>query len=340
MAHGFNNLGKNSTFASRRTKAWHGLGSVVNSMNSEEAMILGGLDFEVGLADLYIKGIRLPFPQGDDVIASYENNQIRYNEGKKVGTNFATYRKDTNDIFGVVGSRYEVIQNIEAFNFFDGIIGEGHAEYETVGALGNGETVFLTAKIPGDLVIGKENIEKYLLFTMAHDGSGSIQAMFTPIRVVCNNTLTAAVGTAKNKVSIRHTKNAQARLNQASKLLGIVDNQTTLMKEKFEHYSKKFINDKDVESIINHSFNINRQADGNYSTKSKNKLNSILKAYHTGVGQEGIIGSAWGVYNGITCYLQNHQTIKNQEDHFKKSFMGKDDIVRQKAMSEIDYFIR
>lgn len=341
MAHGFKNLGKNTTFASKREIAWHGLGSVVDSMTSKEAIILGGLDFEVGLASLYVKLEETELKNTHAL-----NNCIRLEKGvdakffntKGINSNFATYRTDNNTIFGIVGNRYEVIQNTEAFEFFDSIIGEGHARYETVGALGNGETVFITAKLPGNLNVNKEDIDKYLLLTMSHDGSSSIQAMFTPIRVVCNNTLTLALK-SRNKVTIRHTKNARERLEKAKEILGIVQTETKNMEEVFNIYAKTKVNDEDAFEIFKKSFGIIPQKDGKLSTRSFNKLEEIKKIYFEGVGQKEIIGSAWGVYNGVTTYLQNYQNIKGDEDLFKKSFMGKDEEIKIRTLKNINILI-
>ncbi len=327
MGHGFNNMGRNTTFATRKEKAWHGLGRVVDSMTSEEAMIAGGLDFEVGLAPMYARIKEFSETPSGLYIAK---NDLNF-----VSSNFATYRTDTEEVLGVVGSRYEPVQNTEAFKFFDEIIGEGHAEYETVGALGNGEVVFLTAKIPGDMVVAKENIDKYLLLTMSHDGTSSIQAMFTPIRVVCNNTLSIALkGT--NKVSIRHTKNAKRRLDEAASLLGIVKRQSENLTEYFQYLNTKKVNDEDADLIFRKAFNIRPQEDGRLSTRSANKLNLIMNAYQYGIGQENIVGTAWGVYNGVTCYLQNHANYKTNEDMFKNSFMGKDELIRMNTVRELN----
>ena len=267
MAHGFINRGRNTTFATRKELAWHKLGKVVDAMTSKEAVQLGGMDFEVGLKSLHtIDDSIPPFLMEDGTKLYWENSLTALEK------NFVTYRKDTNHTFGVVGARYEPIQNIEAFDFFDEIIGEGNASYETVGALGNGEKVFITAKLPNKLIVGKENIDKYLLLTMAHDGSGSIQIMFTPIRVVCNNTLSAAVTNASNKVSIRHTKNARTRLQLSKQILGIADNQSIYLKERFNAFTRLQLNDEDMEAIFRKSFSMQVDERGKLSTRSNNIL--------------------------------------------------------------------
>lgn len=85
---------------------------------------------------------------------------------------FATIRADTEQVLGVVGNDYEVVQNRYAFSFFDAIVGGGDGIlYETAGALGNSERVFITAKLPDYIRVGtKDWIEQYLFLTTKHDG--------------------------------------------------------------------------------------------------------------------------------------------------------------------------
>lgn len=321
MAHGFRNLGRNTTFATRKELAWHKLGKVVDAMTSEEAIVLGGMDFEVGLADIHAK------------LPSILHPELQHFE--KLPSNFATYRKDTNDIFGVVGARYTPIQNTDAFEFFDSIIGAGHAKYETVGALGNGEKIFITAKLPSKLLVGKEAIDKYLLLTMAHDGSGSIQVMFTPIRVVCNNTLSAAVTSATNKVSIRHTKNALNRLHLAKKVLGISEAQSIYLEERFNAFAKLQVNDEDIEAIFRKSFGMQVDESGKLSTRSNNILLDLKKYHDIGIGQENIRGTGWGVYNAVTGYQQNIANYRSTDSQFESINSKNAAGIRQSAFNEV-----
>jgi phage/plasmid-like protein (TIGR03299 family) len=187
MAHNINynsQTGKYSFF-SVKEKAWHGLGQIVEQYpTSAEAIRHAGLDYEVAKSPLYTKA----------------SGVIQTNDGIEMGSTelavpdcFATIRTDSNAVLGVVGKDYQIVQNREAFSFFDAIVGGGDGIlYETAGALGQGERIFITAKLPDYIRVGKGDdvTEKYIFLTTSHDGSGSITAAFTPIRIVCQNSAT------------------------------------------------------------------------------------------------------------------------------------------------------
>jgi len=119
-------------------------------------------------------------------------------------------RTDTDEVLGLVGRDYNVVQNIAAFGFFDNIVGAGSGiRYETAGCLCRGQNIFITAKLPDYIRVGRDDlIEQYLFLTSSHDGSGSITIAFTPVRIVCANTLNAAMRHKSNCIKIRHTARA------------------------------------------------------------------------------------------------------------------------------------
>ena len=141
-----------------------------------------------------------------------------------VDDHYATVRMDTREVLGIVGNRYSPIQNRDAFSFFDSLVGSDEAIYHTAGALGKGERIWILAKLPSYIKVkGEDIVEKYLLLTNSHDGSSLVRAKLTPVRVVCSNTLTAALDGMEEEVRIRHTPNSTAKLEQAHKLLGLTN---------------------------------------------------------------------------------------------------------------------
>jgi phage/plasmid-like protein (TIGR03299 family) len=175
MAHNlnFNELTGEYSFFSTKQKAWHGLGKVVAGYpTSAEALVFAGLDFDVIKSPL--------FTQVNGMVSTPDGINYR-NISLDIPDTFATVRTDTNQVLGVVGKDYEIVQNRDAFSFFDSIIGGDGILYETAGALGNGSRIFITAKLPGYIRVGDDDLtEKYIFLTTSHDGSGSITGAFTP----------------------------------------------------------------------------------------------------------------------------------------------------------------
>jgi phage/plasmid-like protein (TIGR03299 family) len=339
MAHNLNynkNLNRHA-MVSLCEKPWHGLGKVVNeAMTSHDAIALAGLDYEVKLGKLYstiydeLPRITLP----SDII--------------NIPNYFATYRKDTNDYFGVVGSRYEIVQNREAFSFFDEIVGKKEAMFETAGALGKGETIFITAKLPHYIKIGGSDIiEKYLLFTSTHDGSGSIKAMLTPIRVVCNNTLNQALKNNTNKITLKHTLNVHDRLKEGARLMGLVNVHSENFQHCLNYLSTCEITVEQINKLVTELYlsytelELLNRANGRIeivdeiSTKKKNTINDVLVSIDNGIGQNVFRGSAYWLYNGITTYYSNKKSYSSDEDRFTSILEGSSSSIQQKAFDKI-----
>lgn len=314
MAH---NLHKNKdgkiAFASGNNQvAWHNLGQIVEgSMTAEQAIKLALLDYEVAL-----KPVTFDVDKGKSIV---------------MPDKFVTYRKDTNMPLGVVGNRYEIVQNKDAFGFFDAIVGGDMAMYETAGALGQGERIFISAKMPDCIrIAGTDDLtEVYVLLTSSHDGSGSIIAAVTPVRVVCQNTLNAALGNTISRVAIRHTTSAKKRLEDAHKLMGISHKFVEELSECFNVLAKKVITDDNVKALVEKLFKSEKED----STRIKNIREAVMLSYNEGIGQDKILGTAWGAYNGITHYLDHVQTYKSGDVKFDSIISGTGNKIATEALN-------
>jgi phage/plasmid-like protein (TIGR03299 family) len=262
-------------------------------MTSEEAIQLAGLNYEVA---------KLP------MTTKIDEKII------EVPDHFATIRKDNNVVLGVVGNRYEIVQNKDAFTFFDAITGSKQAIFETAGVLGKGERIFVTAKMPKHIrIAGTDDItEVYVILTNTHDGSGSVIAAVTPVRIVCQNTLRAALKNTINKVAIRHTKSAEHNLAQAHKLLGITNEYVVKMNETVNALSLKKVSDAQVKKLIEDLL----PSKAEVATRIENIRAEVLNSYYTGIGQEKIVGTAWGVLNGVTHYTSHVKNYKDADTKF------------------------
>jgi phage/plasmid-like protein (TIGR03299 family) len=328
MAHNINyneQTGKHSFF-SVKEKAWHNLGQIISDYpTSAEAIKHAGLNYHVEKRPLftYDTGNFRGDPDTDIIIPEIE-----------VPDFFATVRTDTDEVLGVVGNDYEVVQNVNAFDFFDAIVGgKDGILYETAGALGKGQRIFITAKLPDYIRIGRDDlIEQYLFLTTSHDGYGSITAAFTPVRICCQNTLNAALRNHSNAIKIRHIASAVDRLKQAHQLLGITNLLANELEEVFNNWSKIRITDNAVKRLIQIAMAPNKEVLQNLqngkldelSTNYNNMVSSVMEYALTNPTQQEVTtkGTLFGAYNSITGYFQNVRNYKDDESKFKSIMYG------------------
>lgn len=329
MAHNINynsQKGKYSFF-SVKEKAWHGLGQIVEQYpTSAEAIRHAGLDYEVAKSALFTKG--------SGIIQTAESIEMGSSE-LEVPDYFANIRTDNNAVLGVVGKDYQIVQNREAFSFFDAIVGGGDGIlYETAGALGQGERIFITAKLPDYIRVGKGDdvTEKYIFLTTSHDGSGSITAAFTPIRIVCQNTLNASLRSMSNVVRIRHTSGAKQRLDDAHKVMGLADKLSSQLEGIFNEWAKVKVTDNEVKKLIQLALCPNKEtltliqkgAEAEVSAVFRNTVEDAFAYAMTSDTQQmdTTKGTLFGAYNAVTGYYQNVRKYKDNEAKLQSIVMG------------------
>ncbi|MFC5873220.1 phage/plasmid-like protein TIGR03299 [Chryseobacterium arachidis] len=329
MAHNLNFNSKTGkySFFSVKEKAWHGLGQIVEDYpTSAEAIRHAGLDYEVEKSPLFTKGSGIVQIADGIVLQDMELEVPNY---------FANIRTDNNTVLGVVGKDYHIVQNKDAFTFFDSIVGGGSGIlYETAGALGQGERIFITAKLPNYIRIGKSDdvIEKYIFLTTSHDGSGSITAAFTPIRIVCQNTLNASLRTMSNVVRIKHTAGAKQRLSDAHKVMGMANSMTTQMDGIFNSWANIRVKDSEVRKLIQLALCPNKEtfdllkkgANDELSTMFKNTVDEAFAYAMINDTQlmETTKGTLFGAYNAVTGYFQNVRKYKSSEAKVQSIVLG------------------
>ncbi len=179
---------------------WHRLGTKLDQpATAREAIAAAGLDYEVTLT---------PVATVDGMMVHKARAVVRY---------------DNQTVLGIVTERYVPVQNHQAFGFLDAIVAEGGLRYHTAGAIGKGERVWMLAKLPSHIRVKNSDdlVDKFLLLSNTHDGSRALRVFFTPIRVVCQNTLNLAERQGQGQgVSILHKGNLEAKIKDAQQVLG------------------------------------------------------------------------------------------------------------------------
>lgn len=270
-------------------RPWHSLGTELQTpATAREAIAVAGLDYEVDLRPL---------------------STTRDSELIHVPNHRAVLNLENNEVLGVVGRYYKVIQNREAFNFFDSVVGEGKALYHTAGALGRGEKIFIVAQLPGDILLAKDHtIEKFLVLMTGHDGNTPLKMWFSPINVVCQNTLTAALSHFKvqDGISIRHSGDITSKVKAAQQILQIA----TGYYEKFEETAHTLLAHKITAAEIE-EFLSKLVPDESMSKDGVEEARlSVGFLAQEGRGQKNnteVQGSAWAYYQGATEYADYHR---------------------------------
>lgn len=348
-------------------KPWEGIGAVnvEDCRTAREVITKSKLNFTVAKCEVVAKMPIQDFSDESlDRFKESKGNALVYGNNiyREVPNSFATYRTDYNIPLGNVKSKYTVVQNIDAFNFFDKAIGVDKAIWQTAGAFGNGERIFVSAKLPDNILVnGSDPIETYLVFTNTHDGSSGVKILFTPIRVVCQNTLNAAIRGASNIVTFRHTQSVHQKLDVADEILGISHKMAENFRLECERLSVVRMSDKGVMKYICQQFMTEQELlkatqlkiDYNMiigrnwmaakelglSSRKLNMITDTWEYYHTGPGQKQYLGTAWGAANAVSGYLSNVDTSVSDNKRFDSLVYGDKAKKIQKAFdSEFLYY--
>ncbi len=302
------------TMFSFREMPWHGKGKVVDqALTAQEAIVAGGLDWEVELAEVTVAGVPL-----EDY--------------------FATVRQDTGRVLGIVGKRYQVVQNRELFKFFDPVIDpEEGTIYHTAGVLKKGRRVWILAKVPGDFYVpGIEDdlIQNYVLLASSHDGSLHVTAMHTPIRVVCWNTLSMALRGKQTMVQIRHTASAQYELAMAHTVLGLATKRIGVVKEAARALAGYQVKPGFLKRFLRVLFPSKPEQRGEdpsgVTRNTRARVEMLFEAGNTNT-LAGMEHTGWALYNAVAEYADHDWAARRGTDTLDRTWFGGAEDLKLKA---------
>lgn len=306
-----------------REPAWHTLGTVVDSAPSaEEAIKLAGLDWHVFKQEMYL-----------------DNRDV-------VPDAYAMVRDRDSSVLGVVGNRYKALQNSEAFTFFDPIIQDRLAEFETAGSLMGGKRVWILAKLKGEIEVGKgDAVSKYVLLANSHDGTSNVVAKVSPIRVVCWNTLSAALymkGAPKDEIKIRHTKSVNDKVKEAAKLLTTVNKAYDSLYKVWKKMTEVEMPATAIVDYFQTVFPDPENSDNPYKTqKIRTELHQLYADSSVGGTLDTSMGTLWGAFNAVTAYVDHVRTNRKdstEEKHLENAWFGNRKKTRDEAFNvALDY---
>ncbi len=284
------------TMFSVREKPWHGLGTIVKEApTSADAIRLAGLDWSVVQEPIYTNFNR--------VVDGYRAN-VRSSDRK---------------VLGVVSDRYKVVQNVDAFSFTDELLGKG-VRYETAGSLQEGKKVWLLARLPREYIIAGERISPYLVFSNTHDGSGSVKVAITPVRVVCNNTLNLALGTAKRSFSMIHTGNIQDKIQEAKDTLFLAEEYMDCLGVEFERLRRQKITDAQVKEYIESLLPMEKDPTPIQSKNIIRLREDMMKRYYDAPDLQKVGSNAYRFINAVSDFATHSNPLRRTANYNENLF--------------------
>ena len=271
-----------------RETPWHGLGTKVDeSPTSADALRLAQLDWTVDQHPVFADG---------NEVAGYKAN-VRSSDGR---------------CLGIVSNRYKVVQNVDAFSFTDSLIG-GDVRYETAGSLNGGRKIWLLARLPEAEICG-DKTDPYMVFSNTHDGTGAVRVCMTPVRVVCNNTLNLALGSAQRAWSVRHVGDISTKLNEARHCLDMANQYMGELSIEADRLANKTVTDERLKQILDELF----PANDDMSDIQKRHVQQLKDEYMVCYFAPDIAkfrGTAWGAVNAMSDMATHNKPHRNTANY-------------------------
>ncbi len=297
---------------------WHRLGTKVEGLlTSNEALAAANLDWTVEFGELY-------------TAMDYDGNHNLINKWRR------TFRDDNDETLGIVGSRYTILQNYEAFDFMDELLGEIGAFYETAGSLKGGKSIWLMVRLPDHIKVADgDELVPYLLLKNSHDGSGAVTIAATMVRVVCQNTLTMALGGNSNKFKIRHTASMHDRVDSAREAIRLVNENIVTYSDTFRDMLNVELDEELYEEYILNVIDVDME-----KSRGKNIYDTIENLYLTEeTNQTGdMSGTLWSAYNAVTYWVDHERGLnqygRRKDNADEAALFGSGATMKQKAYDE------
>jgi len=296
---------------------WHGLGFKVDpDLTPAEFMVMAGLDWTVDLEDSYVTHNGNKVPTGQKALVRSLDSKVLTN----------------------VGKGWNSVQNAEAFDFFDEYVKAGDMEMHTAGSLKGGQLVWALAKTKESFELFRGDLtENYFLFTNPHQYGKTINIRMTPVRVVCQNTLTLSLNSkSSSELTVNHRKQWDAA--SVKEQMGIAREKMGHYKEMAEFLGKKRYTRKDLVAYMNQVFG-NPSDEKDYENEKVNSrlASKALEVVHTQPGAEFAEGTWWQAFNAIT-YMTDHLQGRTADGRLESAWYGKNRKVKLSALeTALDY---
>ena len=281
---------------------WHGLGTEVsNELTPLQMMQKAGVDWEV------------------------EQQKIVTETGIEINDKVALVRTSDNTLLDVTGKDWKPVQNEEAFTFFSEFVAAGDMEMHTAGSLREGRNVWALAKVKESFdVFGEDRVDSYLLFSNPHQYGKAVDVRFTPIRVVCHNTLTFSLQNAsKNSVKVGHRTAFDA--DTVKETLGLASEKFAKYKEMAQFLGSRKVTAESLIQYYNDVFPTTSRKEEKTPVVVYDDMSKAAKMCYDALevqpGAEFAAGTWWQAFNSVTYYT-DHLQGRNSENRLHNQWFG------------------
>lgn len=289
-------LKENDHMFSVRKTPWHGLGTVLEKApkDIDDALHKSGLDWDVVQTPVFI-----PNPgKNEDVKDPYV--QVVDRAGKAIA--YANVRSDDGSVLGTVSDRYRILQNKEAFSFLANLIGTDMM-FETAGSLHGGKRVWVLTKLPEYIDVGGDATEIFAFITNDHTGGRAVKAAVSPVRIVCQNTLTWALNDAPRIYAFPHIGDPSHRLQEARDVLGMTINYAKQFKELGDRLASQKITEKKLREIMQELYPVGTEMTGLVKQNRLDAHEHVVWLFKEGATVGNAPGTKWSAANAICEFI-------------------------------------
>lgn len=303
MAHELEQYGDATAFVSAREDAWHKLGTVLTET----------FDAETAMKEAYLSG-------WDVRKSPLYTNDVLETEPLAVPSRFATVRTSPftgkPEVLGVVGSKYQPIQNEDHVELLNALVSESGSHFETAGSLKGGRQTFITLKLPNTFEVGGiDTVTPYIAALNSHDGTMAFQFLVTPIRIVCANTQAMALQNAKSRFSVRHTLNGtKSIIAQARDTLGMTYKYLDTFQIEAERMIQQTLDMDEFKSIVERLYPVKDNDSDLIKTRVTAEHNALMHLFETSDTMTEIRGTRWSGYQAITEYLDHYKLQQGKDE--------------------------
>ena len=311
---------------------WHGLGvKVIDDLTPDQMLKKAGLDWTVSTRPMYFKNTNKP-------------------EYTEIPKRRVLVRDSDETILSTVGDGWKPLQNSEAFDFFNEFVIAGDMKMDTAGSLDDGRMVWGLAKLKDGFTVSKgDDVEGYLLFSNPHKYACSIEVRFTPVRVVCNNTITLALNQEgmTGKFRVLHLQMFDEEImRSAEQALGISGEQMKQFNEQAEFLASKKATEQKVNTFIAELFQKNllveRAKHNNpkelppLSDEFAKNATAVKEAIETSPGSNlaSSKGTWWGALNGVTYVMDHAKKAKTRDHALTSAWFGSSAVTKRTALKK------